>query len=296
VRYLIPAFGWQRTSTASEASSRRVGNLLRVYLGRPWFATGAGEYLGVIVANPVAPVTEFPPALAPYVSGYGQDPVFSAGLVTRGPELADFKLATFLGHGVQLAEQTGTELWTSVAGHPVAWDAARKLWYADIAVSPDPTYFPFVKLALVRYQPKSLNGIKVSRVVQADFIQVAPDRTATVTYPSPTVARVTVSGPGYLATTDPGTPDAVRVYVQAATVKTSDPDLSWATVPSSVNGTLLNVAAQTETETIWTGEVKLPSARGSRKYRLLLAEFEQHKVVAAGNQGARVSYLDAIVI
>jgi hypothetical protein len=296
VRYLIPAFGWQRASSASSASSRRVGNLLRVYLGRPWFQTGAGEYLGVIVANPVAPVTEFPPGLAPYVSGYGQDPVFAAGLVTRQPELADFKLATFLGHGVQLAEQTGTELWAGVAGHDPAWDAARKLWYADIAINPDPTYFPFVKLALVRYQPQSLDGIKVSRVVQADFIQVAPDRAATVTYPSPTVVRVTVSGPGYLATTDPGTPDTVRAYVQEATVKTSDPDLSWTTVPSSVSGTPLAVVAQTDTETIWKADVKLPSARGTKKYRLLLAESEQHKIVAAGNQGARVTYLDAIEV
>ena len=294
VRSVIPAFGWQRGSLGGGLTSRRIGNLLRVYLGRPWFQTGAGEYLGVIVANPVAPVTVFPPELAPYVSGYGQDPVFSAGLVTRQPELADFTLATFLGHGVQLAEQTGTQLWASVAGHDVAWDAARRLWYADIAVNPDATYFPFVKLALVRYQPRSLDGIKVSRVVQADFIQVAPDRSATVTFPRPTVARVAVSGPGYLATTDAGTPDMMRAYVQEATVNTSDPDLSWTTVPSSANGTVLAVTSRTDTETVWEGEVRLPSARGSRKYRLLLAESEQHKVVAAGNQGARVSYLDAI--
>ena len=294
VRYLVPAFGWQRGSSATSMTSRRIGNILRVYLGRPWFQTGAGEYLGVIVANPVPPTTVFPPDLAPFVSGYGQDPVFAAGRVTRQPELADFTLATFLGHEVQLAEQTGTELWTAVAGHEVAWDSARKLWYADIAVNPAATYFPFVKLALVRYQPQSLAGIKVSRVVQADFIQVAPDRAVTLTFPSPTVVRVVVSGPGYLATTDAGTPDAVLAYVQEATVKTSDPDLSWTTVPSSANGTGLTVTSQTDTETVWEGEVKLPSRRGSKKYRVLVAEFEQHKVVAAGNLGARVTYLDAI--
>jgi hypothetical protein len=151
-----------------------------------------------------------------------------------------------------------------------------------------------VKLALVRYQPNSLDGIKVSRVVQADFIQVAPDRAVTLTFPRPTLARVVVSGPGYLATTDTGTPDAVRAHRQEATVATSDPDLSWTTVPSSADGTLLTVTSRTDSETVWEGEVGLPSPRGTSKYRILVAEFEQHKVVADGNLGARVTYLDAI--
>ena len=296
MRYLIPAFSWQRGASHASVTSRRIGKILRVYLGRPWFQTGAGEYLGVIVANPVPPGAAFPPELAPFVSGYGQDPVFAAGQITRQPELADFPLATFLGHEVLLAEQTGTHLWTGVAGHEVAWDAARKLWFADIAVSPGATYFPFVKLALVRYQPNSLDGIKVSRVVQADFIQVAPDRAVTLTFPGPTLVRAAVSGPGYLGTTDSGAPDVVRAYVQEATVKTSDPDLSWTTVPSSADGTELTVVSRTDTETVWEGQVKLPSARGTSRYRVLVAEFEQHTVVAAGNLGARVSYLDAIEI
>lgn len=103
-----------------------------------------------------------------------------------------------------------------------------------------------------------------------------------------------VSGPGYLATTDTGTPDAVRAHRQEATVATSDPDLSWTTVPSSADGTLLTVTSRTDSETVWEGEVGLPSPRGTSKYRILVAEFEQHKVVADGNLGARVTYLDAI--
>jgi hypothetical protein len=136
----------------------------------------------------------------------------------------------------------------------------------------------------------------VSRVVQADFIQVAPGRAVTLTFPGPTLVRAAVSGPGYLATTDSGTPNVVRAYVQEATVKTSDPDLSWTTVPSSADGTELTVVSRTDTETVWEGQVELPSARGTSKYRVLVAEFEQHTVVADGNLGARVSYLDAIEI
>jgi hypothetical protein len=40
----------------------------------------------------------------------------------------------------------------------------------------------------------------------------------------------------------------------------------------------------------------LPTARGSKKYRVLVAEFEQHHVYAAGDLPAKVTYLDAIEV
>jgi hypothetical protein len=58
------------------------------------------------------------------------------------------------------------------------------------------SYFPFIRLALVRYQPKSLSeaitgpetavlpgaaNVHLSRVILADFIQLAPDRYASIT-------------------------------------------------------------------------------------------------------------------
>lgn len=296
VRYLIPAFGWQRGSSSTSMTSTRIGNTLRVYLGRPWFQTGAGECLGVVVANPAPPSSQFPQDLLPYVSGYGQDPVFAVGAVAQQPQLADFTLASVVGENVLLEEQTEAQPWVGVAGHPVAWDAARGLWYADIAVKPGSSYFPFVKLALVRYQPNSLGGIEVSRVVQADSIQVAPDRAVQLTFPSPTVVQVAVSGPGYLGTTDPQTPDTVQAYVQQATVVTTDADLVWTTVPSLVAGTPLAVVSQTPSQTVWEGSVTLPSARGTSRYRILVAEYEQHAVVTPGNLPSRVTYLDAVEI
>jgi hypothetical protein len=295
LRYLIPAFSWQRASSAAEQTSARLGNTLRVYLGRPWFQTGDDELLGVVVAAPLAPNAAFPPELVPLVSGYGQDPAFAAGAV-RQASVNDFSLAGHVGRSLVLEEQTETQPWVDVAGHAVSWDASRKLWYADIALNAGASYFPFVKLALVRYQPNSLTGLELSRVVQADFIQVAPDRTMQLTFLSPTEVRVVVSGPGYLTTNDPGTPDSLLAYVQEKTIETSDPDLEWTIAQSSVNGSPLKVFSQTAAQTIWEGVVTLPAARGTRPFRVLIAEFEQHKVVRAGNLGARVTYLDAIEI
>ncbi len=77
LRYLIPAFTRGQSSTSAKKTSVRLGNTLRVYLGRPWFQTGADELLGVVVQHPVPPGAAFPQDLLPYLSGYGQDPVFT---------------------------------------------------------------------------------------------------------------------------------------------------------------------------------------------------------------------------
>jgi len=265
-------------------------------MGRPWFQTGAGELLGVVVAAP--PIgTALPSTLAPLVSGYGLDPVFEAGRL-KIAAATDFTLAVHQGKGLLLEEQTGTVPWVDVAGHEVAWDKERQLWFADIEINTvsATTYFPFVKLALVRYQPSSLKGLELSRVVQADFIQVSPDRVVTTSFPTPTTVKVAVAGPGYLATTDPFTADSVRAYVQEATVQTSDSDLVWTTVPSDLGGTLLDITSQSLSLTIWEGTVKLPAPRGTKRFRVLVAEYEQHKVVRVGNLGSKVTYLDAIEI
>jgi len=277
-------------------TSLRIGNILRVYMGRPWFQTGAGELLGVVVAAP--PIgTALPSTLAPLVSGYGLDPVFEAGRL-KIAAATDFTLAVHQGKGLLLEEQTGTVPWVDVAGHEVAWDKERQLWFSDIEINTisASTYFPFVKLALVRYQPSSLKGLELSRVVQADFIQVSPDRVVTTSFPTPTTVKVAVAGPGYLATTDPFTADSVRAYVQEATVQTSDSDLVWTTVPSDLGGTLLDITSQSLSLTIWEGTVKLPAPRGTMRFRVLVAEYEQHKVVRVGNLGSKVTYLDAIEI
>jgi hypothetical protein len=54
----------------------------------------------------------------------------------------------------------------------------RQLWYADIEIDAGPSYLPFVRLALVRYQPTSLPDAHLSRVVLAEFVQLTPDRLA----------------------------------------------------------------------------------------------------------------------
>jgi hypothetical protein len=298
VRYVIPTFAWKNEKPPKKNSSPvsiRGGNHLRVYLGRPWFETGVGELLGVVVGDP-PPGLGIPANLQPFVSGCGSDPVFLTANVPLSLSVADFKIAVHRGKGVLLEEQSGTTPLVDIAGHVVSWDPERQLWFSDIEISVGEAYFPFVKLALVRYQPSSLHGIEVSRVIQTDFIQMAPDRTLSLTYPSSRTVDVVVTGPGYVGTTDAGTNDTMRAYVQEELVATSDPDLRWATVPSQPSGVVLTQDIFSASLTTWKGKLTLPTPRGTKKYRIAVAEFEEHKVRRSGNEGSRVTYLDAIEI
>ena len=294
VRYLIPAWNWVTVQSATSPSSSRVGNVLRVYLGRPWFESGIGELLGVVVASP-PPGTVLPSGLQPFVSGFGSDPVFATGPVGTA-KVTDFPLAVTQGH---LAPARGAVRWHRLGRRRRPRGRLGRgpaLWFADISIGAGQSYFPFVKLALVRYQPASLAGVELSRVVQADFIQLTPDRSMGLTYPSATEVAVKVLGPAYLSTTSRTTPDTMRAYLQLKAVETSDPDLQWVIDPAQPNGTLLTVTSLSESHTVWTGTVKLPKARGTIPYRILVAEFEEHTVVRAGNLGYKVTYLDAIEI
>lgn len=117
-----------------------------------------------------------------------------------------------------------------------------------------------------------------------------------LTYPSDDVVNVEVLGPGYLAAARRATPDTVRAYLQLKVVETSDPDLQWIIDPAQPGGTLLAATSSSEAQTVWKGTLKLPKARGTVPYRILVAEFEEHAVVRAGNLSSKVTYLDAIEI
>jgi hypothetical protein len=82
-----------------------------------------------------------------------------------------------------------------VGRHAVQYDADRRLWFADVEIDAGPTDNAFVRLALARFQPNSLDGCHLSRVVLADFAQLTPDRSASLIYdPTKNTAALTVTG------------------------------------------------------------------------------------------------------
>ncbi|MGI8807940.1 MAG: hypothetical protein ACR2KK_08895 [Acidimicrobiales bacterium] len=190
VEYSVPTFAWQRQDLSAKPEdgviyrSVRTGRGLRVYLGRPWYSSGDGELLGVVfVTEPVTPDTP----LSRVVTRWGADPVWKSGANDPAVTEAMFPGAR-VEHDLSVPELAdGSRV--SVAGYaPQFDDKDRKLWFCDIELG-DPAapqsalfgYFPFVRLALARYQPESLSAdVKLSPVVTTDPVQVGPDRTLTV--------------------------------------------------------------------------------------------------------------------
>jgi hypothetical protein len=53
VEYIVPTFRWEDHSTAGVMARTRIGRGVRIYLRRPWFSSGDGELLGVLLRQPV---------------------------------------------------------------------------------------------------------------------------------------------------------------------------------------------------------------------------------------------------
>ncbi|WP_131740200.1 hypothetical protein [Actinomadura roseirufa] len=279
VAYLVPTFGWERAAGEAVTSTRR-GNGLRVYLRRPWYSSGDGEVLGVVLAEAGG---EPPARLRQYVTLRGQDPLFASAPASIAPGTAEFPLAVHPKKGYRLAEaETVPGLPTvAVAPHAVGYDKERRLWYCDITLTQDRAYAPFVRLALARLQPDSLSGLELSPVVHAQFAQLNPDRTlSVVTDPADaTLLHVAVSGATYTAAADRTA--EVKAELQVAD-RAPAGAVGWTTVART---------GLTRSEGQWKGDLRAPGPRGARPMRLVVEERER-----PSDGGTRLVYVDAVEI
>jgi hypothetical protein len=278
VALVVPTFGWERTASQSR---RRCG--LRVYLERPWFSSGDGELLAVVCASGTPS-----DVLMPHVTQLGSDPLwlgagqprfptpgkftsrlpFTEGDAESAPgtRLApkDFKTTSLPLYGVETAEKA------QIAAFAVQPDPVSGLWTAEIEIETGASYFPFVRLALARYQPRSVAGAHLSPVVLADFAQLLPERFLTVNKAAGGVV-VSVSGP------------APASSVFEASIERLAPeagDLEWQAVGSPVTLTT-NTAAITAR----TGTLTLPTAVAG-KLRVAIREWEVY------SNGRRLVYAE----
>jgi hypothetical protein len=168
---VVPSFHWSRTSAADRLESVRSVRL-RVEVAAPWYETGEGESLAVVIAatDQATPVTRA-----------GRDPVVASPPVPSAPAAGWFPGAT--------AAEVPAEGVTVV---PYAVERHEDRWFADIAVAL-PSYSPFVRLALARYQPDSLPRVAVSPVTLADPVPLPPDRRLVVDRDGGSV-RITLTG------------------------------------------------------------------------------------------------------
>lgn len=178
----LPAFAWESTAAADRITRRRRVTV-RVELARPWFVTGEGERLAVVVATPGTPPDDAMP-----VTLLGRDPVLAAAPV---PVVA--RPDWFVGASLPPTEVELPERDVLVVGYDVH-DAGTH-WYADVGIDlPAGAYAPFVRLVVARYQPDSLGGLELSDSVVCDPVRVLPERLLTVERAGSTLS-ITVTGP-----------------------------------------------------------------------------------------------------
>ena len=299
--YVVPTFGWERQTDTNLKRSVRFGGGLRVYLNRPWFSSGEGELLGVALWDyqngslDQAARDKF----KPFFTQWGMDPIWQTDSLAGAPNVNNFPDADDSDSNLSLEEASahladGSSGRVSVAGFAPQYDATRKLWFADLTINlPSETYMPFVRLALVRYQPHALADAKISRVVLADFAQLTPDRSAMVTADPhhPRTIRVVVSGVaprGPAAVIQAGTmpknlsprPTQIRVRVQQHDDQIGG-DLAWKDVAPDVAKVTPGkdgFATGNADLAIWAGTVQFVNKPVAGKFRLLI---EEHEFISA---------------
>jgi hypothetical protein len=292
VVYVVPTFGWQRQVETNVKRSVRFGGGLRVYLERPWFSSGAGELLGVTLWNYTYGTldAESRDKFKPFITQWGMDPIWSTAALSAAPMIHNFPDAVAFDRAVSLEEATarvdGDPGLIDVVGFEPQFDEERGLWFADLTIDTfGETYMPFVRLALVRYQPDALLDAKVSRVVLADFAQLTPDRSAVVTCDPhhPQRLNVVVSG---VAPTGPAPASHARATQISVRIQQRDPqlpgELGWSDAPAeivTVTPALDGPAPGRPNIAMWAGYVVFAERPETGRFRL---QIEEHEYVASG--------------
>jgi hypothetical protein len=288
IAYVVPTFGWERQESTNLKSSVRFGNGLRVYLNRPWWSSGADELLGVVLWPSALPAPDYASReeFKPYFTQWGADPIWKSGDLDAVPGVGDFPDASQSAESLELPNAMAVD----VAGHTVEYDAGRKLWYCDVQFVTTLAYAPFVRLALARYQPHSIPGVELSRVVLADFAQLAPTRSAVMTIDpgDPRRARLFVGG---LAPQAP-TRSIIEVAVEQrrGDVET---DLGWQPAPTAAVTVAEDQPAPSSPDAVlWMGSVTFATAPAPGHFRVVIREYE---VLPVGGDAAAQAFAKRLV-
>ncbi|MCW5863678.1 MAG: hypothetical protein KIT52_11290 [Anaerolineae bacterium] len=293
LRYALPTFGWTAEDDGATASSRRLGGGVRLYLERPWFSSGDGELLAVVLGQGVPDPRDH---LYRYSTFWGQDPLWVSPPLEL-PRPAAFRNADLVETRVALGELTNR--FVTVVGFVPRYDESRGLWTVDLDLPTAGHYFPFIRLALARFQPRALSDVRLSSVMLADFVQTAPDRLLTVARDAggPGVHRIHVSGAGYTARR---AFNRVAVHAAARVVARlerrrpdiADETLGWAAVAEAAEVALTPGAVDADGTRHWQGDIAVPEAAAGEMLRLVVREEEVYENTSAG----RPVYVDIVAL
>lgn len=293
----IPAFRWQTSNPADGSQQRQRHGGVRIYLERPWYSSGDEEKVAVVCWNG-SPAWPPPVGAQAFVTRWGRDPIWqtASSAAPGAPRPSDFpariESATYddFSGKVPGIDGEGT-IPVSIAVHDIAYHDDGRL-SCDIQLGPIAGYMPFVRLALARFQPHSVEGLHLSPVVLTDFIQLTPDRQVTLMRApgDPNRVQLSVSGSVTGQTFDPNgqllPANTVEVALERRIPGTTDA-IGWEPVAPQP------VVATSAPGLLWNGQITLP-ATGA--FRIVVREFEflTADAGAGSTQTRRLVFADTV--
>lgn len=320
VHDVLPLFRWSDgTESGHPFATRRTRRSgLRLWLDRPWYTTGDGELLAVLLGSRAA-------ADVGAVSVWGADPVWAQQGPTeaQGLPLSDVLHLAGLDDRLEPGRPVRVPALlplTDVTDTPQAWalgyapefSPERGRWFVDVALDPGTAVWPFVRLSVARWQPDSLPGLQLGPITTCDWAQLPPERTTTVARTDASHVEVTVSGPVGIPLGAGPPPDRERVdlavlLARSRTVRVRlerrvaevGTDLGWQ-VLAVRELPVLGVAGPRVT---WGGELAVPPADPRRpgsdpELRVVVEEEERLRADPSPRgverTSSRVCYLDIL--
>lgn len=210
VHDVIPMFKWEQTTEPEHPLAvrrvRRSG--VRIWLDRPWNASGCGEMLAVIATGD----PNLPGVRPETVSVWARDPMLMGPAMEWSYEVP--VLSALQQRAVQLrltpeslpgrpalhvvrqgpTDQTERDKFVSAYGYHPEFDDKRKRWFVDVILDSTKAVWPFLRLAVARYQPNSVANADFSEIVATDFVQLPPERIGTLSRPAGDHVRISLSG------------------------------------------------------------------------------------------------------
>lgn len=279
VEYVIPTFEWNRTTTGKKTVTGRISGL-RVYLKRPWYSSGEGEQLGVVLMFPKVSDNVGGSEGATYTT-WGTDPArLSAPLPNNitPNHLSFVNLQQGNTDMVAVAEHPSAKV--AVAAFDVKYDEERQLYYADIMFNTGLAYYPFVRLALAAYQRHSLRKNNtdccLSPIVQPDYIQIPAPRASSVEFGS-SRREFTVAISGSIARMAQAPEYRTRVdfIIESLDVPSSEETtISLNTAPVDSYQYILKSTDINNHAFFHSHQFQLPAAYASKAFRIKVLEYE----------------------
>ena len=222
------------------------------------------------------------------VTQWALDPITTGGQLPAGsvqyPKPQHFDSRS-VARNVRLAEMDAD---VDVVRYPIGtynaqgevsgYDADRDMYFVDIQLDPAAAYRPFVRLALARYQPSSVEGQELSPVALVDVVQLEPDRTATVAISgggNSARANVSLRGRSYKGNevgSGPGKAVVILERYDGPTGPKAEPSVSAAW--TQLQTVVLKGREDGSGEATWNGSINVPGARPAGRYRLVFEQFE----------------------